>query len=109
MHNGLTYLYGKWARAVHLSDHILNSADFAGFQPDFDSMRMLWRFCQYLFDHAARPLAGALILLQDDFNAETGFNVFPVLTVHSYGNSSHPIRFGFMQGTESGINCLYYG
>src|SRR3954471_1931705 len=66
-----------------LFDDLLNSADLAAFQSDFDAVWMMRRFGQDVFDHAARPLAGALIGFQDDLDRKPWPYLFPVLTAHT--------------------------
>jgi hypothetical protein len=80
-HKGCPYSQTQLKTA--LFDDLLNSADLAAFQADFDAVRMMRRFGQDVFDHAARPLAGALIGFQNDLDRKPWPYLFPVLTAHT--------------------------
>ena len=54
------------------------------FQADLDSMRMMWRFGEDLFDDALGQFASALILLQDDEHGHARFDIGSGLAVHNF-------------------------
>lgn len=62
----------------------LYSPDPAIIQSHLDPARVVRGGREYILHNADRSAAGSLILFQDDFDALTGSNVFPILTVHIF-------------------------
>ncbi|MDQ1282768.1 MAG: hypothetical protein QG666_557, partial [Euryarchaeota archaeon] len=71
-------------RDKRLFDDHLHPAHLAVLQPHLDAVWMGWGTGQQFFDDAARPLAGALVVLEDDVHGQAGAYVFPMLSVHGY-------------------------
>ena len=60
-------------QATRLVDDLFDPADLACLQPDFDAVRVVWRFRQLVFHDAAGQPSRALVLLEDDVYGELYF------------------------------------
>jgi hypothetical protein len=68
-------------RDKKLFDDLLHPAHLAVRQPYFDAVRMSGGTGQQLFDYAARPLAGALVVLEDDVHGQAGTDVLAIMSI----------------------------
>ena len=62
--------------------NFLDSADLTIHKTHLDAVRVSRRVRQNIPDNAECSSARALILLQDDFDCNARFYIFPVLTIH---------------------------
>ena len=65
-----------------LRQDCLHSPNLTGIQPHFDPARMVLGRSQDVLHNPDRSLAAALILLQDNFNAQARPNIFALLSSH---------------------------
>ena len=59
-------------------------------KPHLYAVRMVVGVGQDLLHYSASPLAGALILLQDDVHLKTGVDIFAILSIHGPGYAVAP-------------------
>jgi len=85
----MVILFWRWScvKSVGVTPLIQNrlySPDLTVLQPYFDPSRMMGGGCQDIFNNPNGSLAGALILLQDDFDTQAGTNIFALLSIHFF-------------------------
>src|SRR5215210_4933988 len=87
-------------------DH-LHPPDRPARQAHLDPVRMSGRGGQDLLDDAPGPLAGRLVLLEDDLDGESGADVLSARSVHGPGFSSVRSLRASSPGTRCRRACLF--
>lgn len=80
----LEYVFYSTSLLPLVRKDLLHPADPAIIQSHLDSAGVVGGGREYILHNPDRSAAGSLILLQDDFDALTGSNVFPILAVHIF-------------------------
>lgn len=58
-----------------LFEDFLHAADLTVGEANLDAVRVVWRICEQVFDHAGGLFTGALVLFEDDRDGHSGADV----------------------------------